>query len=114
MSACRSNLTPGCSANGLNRVFVLRGFEFGTSPFPFRVEAVDKVLVVVHVLRDGGNGIPVARFRGGYEFCLEFTAEGFFARAVCHELDHLDGVVYVDKMIEDVTEQMMKDSEEGK
>ncbi|MBR3504201.1 MAG: peptide deformylase [Clostridia bacterium] len=45
---------------------------------------------------------------------IEFTAEGFFARAVCHELDHLDGVVYVDKMIEDVTEQMMKDSEEGK
>ena len=36
---------------------------------------------------------------------IEFTAEGFFARAVCHELDHLDGVVYVDKMIEDVTDQ---------
>ena len=45
---------------------------------------------------------------------IEFTAEGFFARAVCHELDHLDGVIYVDKMIEDVTDQMMKDSEEGK
>ena len=44
---------------------------------------------------------------------IEFVAEGFFARAVCHELDHLDGVVYVDKMIEDVTDQMMKDSEEG-
>jgi peptide deformylase len=25
------------------------------------------------------------------------TAEGFFARAVCHELDHLDGIIYVDK-----------------
>ena len=25
------------------------------------------------------------------------TAEGFFARAVCHELDHLDGVLYIDK-----------------
>ncbi len=24
------------------------------------------------------------------------TAEGFFARAVCHELDHLDGVLYTD------------------
>lgn len=24
-------------------------------------------------------------------------AKGFFARAVCHELDHLDGVLYIDK-----------------
>ena len=39
---------------------------------------------------------------------FEFEAEGFFARAVCHELDHLDGVMYVDKMIEDVTEELQK------
>ena len=25
------------------------------------------------------------------------TAKGFFARAICHELDHLDGVLYIDK-----------------
>ena len=25
--------------------------------------------------------------------------------ALCHELDHLDGVVYVDKMIEDVSDR---------
>lgn len=25
------------------------------------------------------------------------TAEDFFARAVCHELDHLDGILYIDK-----------------
>ena len=42
---------------------------------------------------------------------IEFTAEGFFARAVCHELDHLDGVVYVDKMIEDVTDQIEQEEE---
>ena len=24
-------------------------------------------------------------------------AKGFFARAMCHELDHLDGVLYIDK-----------------
>lgn len=24
-------------------------------------------------------------------------AKGFFARAVCHELDHLDGVLYIDR-----------------
>lgn len=36
---------------------------------------------------------------------LEMTGEGFLAMAMCHELDHLDGVLYVDKMIEDVSEQ---------
>ena len=35
---------------------------------------------------------------------IELTAENFFAMAVCHELGHLDGIVYTDKMIEDVTE----------
>ena len=42
---------------------------------------------------------------------FEFEAEGLFARAVCHELDHLEGVLYVDKMIEDVTEEMRKKGE---
>ena len=30
----------------------------------------------------------------------KLTAEGFFARAVCHETDHLDGILYIDKAIE--------------
>ncbi len=30
----------------------------------------------------------------------KLTCEGFFARAVCHELDHLDGVLYTDKASE--------------
>lgn len=30
----------------------------------------------------------------------KLTAEGFFARAVCHELDHLDGILYTDKALE--------------
>lgn len=29
----------------------------------------------------------------------KLTAEGFFARAVCHELDHLDGIIYTDKAV---------------
>ena len=33
--------------------------------------------------------------RNGERHTLQ--AKGFFARAVCHELDHLDGVLYVDK-----------------
>ncbi len=28
------------------------------------------------------------------------TTEGFFARAVCHETDHLDGVLYIDKAVD--------------
>ena len=37
----------------------------------------------------------------------KLTAEGFFARAVCHELDHLDGILYIDKAsnIIDLTEE---------
>ena len=30
------------------------------------------------------------------EKCL-VKAKGFFARALCHEIDHLDGVLYIDK-----------------
>ena len=33
--------------------------------------------------------------RAGDRYSL--VARGFFARAVCHELDHLDGVLYTDK-----------------
>ena len=28
----------------------------------------------------------------------EIEAEGLFARAICHELDHLDGTLYIDKV----------------
>ena len=34
---------------------------------------------------------------------IEVEAEGFAARAICHEVDHLDGVVYVDKMERELT-----------
>ncbi len=27
-----------------------------------------------------------------------YEAEGLFARAICHELDHLDGVLFIDKI----------------
>ena len=42
---------------------------------------------------------------------IELEAEGFLANAVCHELDHLDGVMYVDKMLEDVTDQYPEEEE---
>ncbi|MBQ3079598.1 MAG: peptide deformylase [Clostridia bacterium] len=52
------------------------------------VERPEKV--IVHALNRKGQTIEVE----GTEF---------LAMALCHEIDHLDGILYVDKMIEDVT-----------
>lgn len=38
--------------------------------------------------------------RDGEEF--EIEGEGLLAIALCHEIDHLDGILYTDKMIEEV------------
>ena len=35
--------------------------------------------------------------RNGNPF--EYKAEGFKARAICHECDHLDGILFIDKVI---------------
>ena len=35
---------------------------------------------------------------------MEIETEGFEARAICHELDHLDGKLYVDMMDRELTE----------
>lgn len=32
-----------------------------------------------------------------------YEAEGLFARCICHELDHLDGVLYIDKVTDGLT-----------
>ncbi len=29
---------------------------------------------------------------------IEIKAEGFLARALCHEIDHLDGILYIDRI----------------
>ena len=40
---------------------------------------------------------------------IEFDAEGFFARIICHEVDHLNGILYTDKVVpgtlEDINEE---------
>lgn len=33
------------------------------------------------------------------------TGEDLFARCVCHELDHLDGILYIDKMTKEIKEE---------
>ena len=44
--------------------------------------------------------------RNGDSFELE--TEGFEARAICHELDHLDGTLYIDVMDRELTEEEIK------
>ena len=33
----------------------------------------------------------------------EYTGEGLLARAFCHEIDHLDGILFTDKMIREAS-----------
>lgn len=44
-----------------------------------------------------------AQNRKGETF--EITGVEMLAKCLCHELDHLDGIIYVDKMIEDVSDR---------
>ena len=44
-----------------------------------------------------------AKNRKGKEIEVEGT--GLLAVALCHEIDHLDGVLYIDKMITDVSDK---------
>ena len=53
-----------------------------------------------------------AQDRDGGEKTL--VAEGKLAVCACHEIDHLDGVLYVDKMIEEVTDRIHEGEKEEK
>lgn len=45
---------------------------------------------------------------------FEATGEEFLARAFCHEIDHLDGVLYVDKMEREIfPDEENEEEEEG-
>ena len=50
-----------------------------------------------------------AQDRKGKPF--EVTAEGLYARALCHEIDHLDGRLYTDIMDYEITEDDEKEDE---
>lgn len=43
---------------------------------------------------------------------IELEGEGFLANALCHEIDHLDGIVYVDIMERDVTDEYQQEEAE--
>ena len=59
--------------------------EEGCLSIPNRYESVTRPMTVTGRAQD----------RKGYSFTI--TAEGFKARALCHEIDHLDGILYIDK-----------------
>ena len=48
--------------------------------------------------------------KNGKPFTL--TGEGLLARALCHEIDHLDGVIYVDKASRMLTPEEMEEYED--
>jgi len=48
--------------------------------------------------------------RNGETIIIE--AEELFARAICHELDHLDGILYKDKAHKMYTQQELEDMQE--
>ena len=60
--------------------------EEGCLSIPNRYESVTRPMTVTVRAQD----------RKGNSFTI--TAEGFKARALCHEIDHLDGILYIDKM----------------
>ena len=53
------------------------------------------------------------RAQDGHGEFFEVTAEGYLARALCHELDHLDGILYVDKMDREVFDDEEIEEEDG-
>lgn len=55
-----------------------------------KVKRPDKV--VVEALDENGN-------------LRQIEAQGYMARALCHEIDHLDGILYIDKVIEGTLEE---------
>ncbi len=46
-----------------------------------------------------------ARFQDRNGDTFEIETEGFEARAICHELDHLDGTLYIDVMDRELTQE---------
>lgn len=60
--------------------------EEGCLSIPGRYEEVERPMKVTVRAQD----------RNGKNF--KITADGFKARALCHEIDHLDGILYIDKI----------------
>ena len=97
----------------LRRIFIINvGIEEGRDEF---VEFIDPVITETSGEQDGAEGclsVPgrqgnvvrpdkvtvEATDRNGKRFT--YTGTGLMARCLCHENDHLDGILYVDKAYE--------------
>ena len=44
---------------------------------------------------------------------FEKMGEGLMARAFCHEIDHLDGILYIDKMEREITDEELAQGDEA-
>ena len=56
--------------------------------------------------------VVTVRFQDENMEWQEMTGTELLARAFCHEIDHLDGVLYVDKVEGDLVESSYEDEEE--
>ncbi len=73
----------------------------GCLSIPDECGIVDRPMKVT-VKAENAKGVP-----------FTITGEGFLARALCHEIDHLDGKLYIDKAIRMLTpEEIEKDDED--
>lgn len=99
----------------LKRIVVI---DVGTEDEPNKIELVNPEIIETQGEVDGDEGclsvpgksgrvvrpekVKVKAYdRNGKEITIE--GEGLLARALCHEVDHLNGVLYIDKAT-DVTE----------
>lgn len=84
------------------------------------IELVNPVVVEQHGVQTGNEGclsapgewceverpmkVMVKAFdRHGKEFTVK--GEGLLARALCHELDHLEGILFIDRVKQDIPER---------
>ena len=102
----------------LRRIFIINtGIEEGRDEF---VEFIDPVIIKTSGEQDGAEGclsVPgkqgnvvrpdkvtvEATDRNGKRF--KFTGTDLMARCLCHEYDHLDGILYVDKAYEMLSDE---------
>ena len=102
----------------LRRIFIINtGIEEGRDEF---VEFIDPIIIKTSGEQDGAEGclsVPgkqgnvvrpdkvtvEATDRNGKRF--RFTGTDLMARCLCHEYDHLDGILYVDKAYEMLSDE---------
>ena len=91
------------------------------------IELVNPVIISTEGQQEGSEGCLSVPGRRGYVVrpnkvtvraqdrkgkTFELTGEGLLARALCHEIDHLDGIMYVDKMDHEIFDEEEETEEE--